>query len=187
METTPLEGHKFHQVTENEEPLGPQWYAVHTRSHHEAIIEKGLNYKGLDTFLPRLTIPSRRKDRRLLLEVPLFPGYLFVHADLLTTVYYQIIKQPGVVCILGSHGKFTPVPVETITSIQKVLQSGVPYNYYPKLEKGMRVKVIDGPLEGTCGVILRKKQGKKRLVVSVELLGRGIAIDLSEETVEPYE
>jgi len=185
METTPLERHKFHQVPEIEEPLGPQWYAVYTRSHHESIIEKGLNYKGLETFLPRVTISSKRKDRRLLLEVPLFPGYLFVHADLLTTVYYQIIKQPGVVSILGSHGKFTPIPVETITSIQKVLQSGVPYSYYPKLERGMRVKVIDGPLEGTCGVILRKKQGKKRLLVSVELLGRGIVIDLSEEIVEP--
>ena len=187
MGTTPLEGHKFQQVPEIEEPLGPQWYAVHTRSHHESIVERGLNYKGLETFLPRITISSRRKDRRLLLEVPLFPGYLFIHADLLTTVYYKIIKQPGVVRILGNPGKFTPVPVETITSIQKVLQSGVPYNYYPKLERGMRVKIIDGPLEGTCGVILRQKQGKKRLVVSVELLGRGIAIDLSEETVEPYE
>lgn len=162
------------------------WYVVQTRSNHEALVETGLRRRGLETFLPRITVPGRRRDRSRLVQAPLFPGYLFVHADLQTPIYYDVLKHRGVVRILGNQGRGTPVPPDIIHSVHAVLQSGRLIYPYPRLEPGMQVRITEGPLEGATGAILRQKQGKKRLVVSLELLGRAIAVDLAQEAVEPY-
>jgi transcription antitermination factor NusG len=119
-----------------------------------------------------------------LLKVPLFPGYIFVHADLRTSAYYDVIKSRGVVRVLGRIGECTPIPEETIRSIQKVMESGRSFDPYANLQNGMQVRVVEGLLTGAIGSILRKKPGKRRLVVSVELLGRALAVDLAEEAVE---
>jgi len=143
--------------------------------------------KGLGVFLPRVMVRSRRRDRVRMLEVPLFPGYLFVHTDFSYSDYYHIIRQDGVVRILGIKGQFTPVPEETVASIMTLVNSGQPIFTWSKLAAGKRVRVIDGPMAGASGVILRLKKGNRRLVVGVELLGRAICAELAEETVEVYE
>jgi len=163
------------------------WYVVQTRSNHEALVETGLKCRGLETFLPRIAVPSRRRDRSRLLEAPLFPGYLFVCADLQSHLYYDVLKHRGVVRILGSHGRVTPVPPDTIHAIHTFLESGRPLYCHPRLEHGMQVRIAAGPLRGASGVILRQKQGRKRLVVSIALLGWAIAVDLDEDAVEPYQ
>jgi len=161
------------------------WYIIHTCSRHEVKVKAGLAMKGLEVFLPRVMVRSRRRDRLRMLEVPLFPGYLFVHTDLSYSEYYHIIRQDGVVRILGIKGQFTPVPEETVASIRTLVNSGQSILPWSKLEPGKRVRVIGGPLAGASGVILRLKTGNRRLVVGVELLGRSICAELAEETVEP--
>src|SRR5665648_497989 len=86
----------------------PPWYVIHTCSRHEPKVEMGLSRKGLDVFLPKVTVRSRRRDRVQMLEVPLFPGYLFVHTELGDFPYYHILRQDGVVRILGIKGHYTP-------------------------------------------------------------------------------
>jgi transcriptional antiterminator NusG len=162
------------------------WYVVHTQSRQESRVETDLGRRGLKVFLPRITVRSRRRDRFKLLEVPLFPGYLFVHTDLRLPSYHDIIKHRGVIRILGVKHRCIPVPDGTVAAIQAVLASGRPYDPWDSLTRGMRVKIADGALAGTVGTILRKKPGKRRLVVMVDLLGRGIAVDLAEEMLEPY-
>jgi transcription antitermination factor NusG len=119
-----------------------------------------------------------------MLEVPLFSGYLFVHADLNDVNYYHVTRQHGVVRILGIKGQITPVPEDTVTSIKTLVNSGQPIFPWARLEPGRRVRVVDGPLAGANGVILRLKKGKNRLVVGVELLGRSVYAELAEGTVE---
>jgi transcription antitermination factor NusG len=163
----------------------PAWYVVHTRSRHEAKVEESLSLKGIENFLPRLVVPSRRRDRRLLLEVPLFSGYLFVYANLQSEAYYDIIKTKGVVRILGIKGICSPVPQETVEGIRALLASGRPLVTRPWLKRGMRVRIAEGPLTGVTGIILRTRERQRRLVLSVELMQRAVMVDLEDEAVEP--
>jgi transcription termination/antitermination protein NusG len=160
------------------------WYAIYTRSRHEAKVETGLTGIGYENFLPRITVPSRRHDRKQMISVPLFPGYLFVHTELKPTDYHRIVKVIGVVSILGIKGLFIPIPMETIDSLKRLVASGRPYYNWEYLKKGDLVRILEGPLAGTVGIFLRRHDNKSRLVVSVELMGRSVAVDLNGEMVE---
>jgi transcription antitermination factor NusG len=160
------------------------WYVIHTCSRHEVKVESGLTRKGLEVFLPKVPVRSRRRDRLQMLEAPLFPGYLFVRTDLNEWAHSHIIRNQGVVRILGIKGQCTPVPEDTVASLRTLVNSGQPVFPWSKLTAGKRVRVVEGPLRGAIGVILRNKQGKRRLLVAVELLGRSVCAELAEETVE---
>lgn len=163
----------------------PAWYVIQTFSNHEGKVENGLLKKGFEIFLPRVTVCSRRKDRKKLLNTPLFPGYLFVHTVIWPKDFYKIIKMPGVVRLLGIKGRIVPVSLETIESIKTTIASGRLYYPWNNLAPGMRVMVAEGPLEGAVGVILRTR-GKKRLVISVELMNVAVVVELENDAVEPY-
>jgi len=167
-----------------EELSTPLWYVIQTRSRYEVKVESGLTRKGLEVFLPKVTVRSRRRDRRQMLEAPLFPGYLFVRTDLNEWAHDNIIRTLGVVRILGIKGQCAPVPEDTVTSLRTLVNSGQPVFPWSKLTPGKRVRVVEGPLTGAIGVILRNKQGKRRLLVAVELLGRSVCAELAEEIVE---
>jgi transcription termination/antitermination protein NusG len=160
------------------------WYIVHTHSRHEAKVQASLQARGLEVFLPRISMRSRRRDRFQLLEVPLFPGYLFVHNDLSSWAYNGIIRHPGVVRILGRGNRCTPVAPDILASIQTILESNRSFNAWPRMLPGRKVRVVAGPLCGAIGTIWRCKPGKRRLVVGLDLLGRSIAVDLEEELAE---
>jgi transcriptional antiterminator NusG len=165
---------------------GIPWYAIHTRCHHEVRVEERLRQRGLEVFLPRLMKPSRRRDRKIILRIPLFPGYLFVQNALETTTYYDIIKLPGVVQILCGSGRLQPVPQETIESIRLALAGDRPYYPYRCLKRGERVRVAEGPLVGVIGMIVEAKEKKRKVVIEVELFGRAMAVELEDEAVEPW-
>ena len=160
------------------------WYVIQTCSRHEVKVEADLTRKGLETFLPRMMVRSRRRDKLQMRETPLFPGYLFVRTDLNDWVHYHIIRTLGVVRILGTKGQCTPVPEDTVTSLRTLVNSGQPVFPWSKLTPGKHVRVVEGPLMGASGIILRNKQGKPRLLVTVELLGRSVCAELAGETVE---
>ena len=163
------------------------WYVIHARHQHEAKVELALQRKGLEVFLPRITVRSRRQDRKLLLEVPLFPGYLFVRGALDDQNYYEIIKQKSVVRLLGGKsGLPTPVPAEVVASINTIVEKHRPYTPWPYLQRGKKVCIMAGPLAGTVGVIVRTLDKRRRLVVAVDLFQRSVAVELEEEVVEPW-
>ncbi|MHB8066478.1 MAG: transcription termination/antitermination protein NusG [Desulfobaccales bacterium] len=159
---------------------------IHTRCNHEVRLEERLQQKGLEVFLPRFTRPSRRLDRKILLRLPLFPGYLFVRDALEMTTYLDIIKLPGVVRILSGSGRLQPVPQETIESIRLVLFGDRPYYPHRFLKKGERVRVAEGPLAGVVGKIVEAKEKKRKVIIEVELFQRAIAVELEDEFVEPW-
>ncbi len=164
----------------------PAWYVIHTRSRHEAKVELALQQKGLEVFLPRMVVASRRRDRRLLLQVPLFPGYLFVHTWPTSPTFHEIIRLRGVVRLLGVKGRPQPVAVERVESLKAIVASDRPYYPWRMLQRGMQVRISEGPLTGTVGIILRLRDRKRRLVVGVELFQRSVAVELEEEGVEPW-
>jgi transcription termination/antitermination protein NusG len=162
------------------------WYVIHTRSQSEAKVESALQQNGVEIFLPRITVRGRRQDRRVFLKAPLFPGYLFVHTVLEPLAYYEIIKLPWVVRVLGINGLPKPVPSAQVESIKTIVETERPYYPWVYLDKGKLVRILEGPLTGSIGLILRRQEKKRRLVVAVELFQRSVAVELEDEAVEPY-
>ena len=151
------------------------WFAVNTRARYEEFVAKQVRGKGYDVFLPVYKAKRRWSDRTKELELPLFPGYLFCRFDPVQRL--PIITIPGVIQIVGV-GK-TPVPVdeEEIISIQKASVTDVPREPWPFAHIGEKVRIERGPLFGIEGVLLNVKGGH-RLVLSVTLLQRSVALEI---------
>jgi transcription antitermination factor NusG len=160
----------------------PQWYAVYTRSRHEKIVGRQLERGSVDHFLPLYETVRRWKDRRAKVQLPLFSGYLFVHISLRNRL--RVLQLPGVVGLVGSNGVPIALPQSDIEAIREALRHGVHAEPHRYLKVGSRVRIKAGPLEGLTG-ILRMKKGQLRVVVSVELIMRSIAVDVDAADVEP--
>jgi|UniRef100_A0A7V3RHX1 transcriptional antiterminator RfaH len=162
-----------------------QWYAIYTRCHHERTTNKILSDQGFTTFLPEILVPSRRKDRKLLIKKPLFPNYLFIQLDHNKDNWLKVYRTHGVVRICG-NGRPTPIPDEDINSIKIFVHSERNIYPLPYLVVGSKVRVISGPLAGAIGILLREDHKKRRLVVSIELMGQSVAVTLGDDEVRPY-
>jgi len=151
------------------------WFALQIRSRYEKIAASLLCGKGYELFLPSYKSRRRWSDRIKELEVPLFPGYLFCRFNPLDRL--PILVTPGVIQVVGT-GK-SPVPVDDaeIAALQTAVQSGLPRQPWPFLQIGQRVRVECGPLCGLEGILLDFK-GRHRLVLSVTLLQRSVAVEV---------
>lgn len=162
------------------------WYAIRTKSRHEQKVKSQLENKSFKVFLPMMEGWSKRKDRKKKILKPLFPGYLFIDFELIKSRWLEILKVPGVANILGYTNEPFPVPEEQIASLQAIIKSDLTVNYYTYLKKGDQVKVVSGPLEGAVGILLDVQEKKKRLVVSVDMLNRAVAVEVEGDVVEKY-
>lgn len=158
------------------------WFAVYTRNKHERVVETLLSEMGIETFLPTREQMSQRKDRRKVLNSPIFPGYIFTFIDLKSD-YINVLSTKGVVTILGINGIPQYIPNDEIESLKLVLTSEYKNDPYPYLQKGTKVIVTKGPLEGTIGEIINKS-GKFKLKVSVELIKSSVILDIDTCDVE---
>ena len=158
------------------------WFAVQTRLRYEHFAAAHLRSKGYDLFLPVYSCRRRWADRIKEIELPLFPGYLFCRFDLNNR--FPIVVTPGVLQVVGV-GK-TPVPVADaeIAALQTAVQSGLPRQPWPFLQIGQRVRVEYGSLCGLEGILLTFK-GRHRLVLSVTLLQRSVAVEVDVAWVRP--
>ena len=159
------------------------WYVLHTRSRFEQVVFDGLARKSLEAFLPKMTVMSRRRDRRLRIRVPLFPGYVFVRSDLNAHERLEIVKTAGVVRLVGNKDGPLAVLDESIDSLKIMVSGDSPIVTGTRLRKGDRVMVIEGPFAGVVGTFVRYG-GSGRVVVSIEALGQYAAVDVPEEHVE---
>jgi transcription elongation factor/antiterminator RfaH len=159
------------------------WYALHTKSRFENVVNDGLSKKALSVFLPKITVKSRRKDRRKMIKVPLFPGYLFVKTDLNPYEHVEILKTTGAVRLIGN--KVGPVPIadQTIESLKIMVSTDEEVITGTRFKKGDRVIVINGPFSGVTG-IFSSYRGDGRVVVNIEALGQFAAVHVDEQDVE---
>ncbi len=163
----------------------PFWYCLHTRSRHEEVVLHRLEDKRFQVFLPKLEVWSRRKDRRKKIQKALFPGYLFVHEQLDPRHRLEILKTPGVVQILGNEEGPVPVAENQIESIKKILNGKAAVSPFPYLKEGQMVRVVEGPMKDCEGFLLKIKEGKERLIISLELLKRSVSVEIDGLSVEP--
>jgi transcription termination/antitermination protein NusG len=161
------------------------WYAVWLHSHHEQLVARHLSAKGFHTFLPELLTWSKRPGPKVAVRTPMFPGYLFVRDALDKGRYIDMLKVRGIVRVLeAGWSRLTPIPDEEIDAIRQIVQAGIPVFPHAHLRYGDRVRVLEGPLTGVEGIFVQDKPFKGRLVVSVNMLGRSVAVEMDGAGVE---
>jgi transcription antitermination factor NusG len=161
-----------------------QWYAIWTRSRHEQVVREQLERKQLEAFLPTITRWSRWKDRKKRVDWPLFPGYCFARFDVANTL--PVLKCSGVVNIVSFEGKPAAIPDYELDSIRLLVASELQYDPCPLVREGMMVEVVHGPLSGVVGRLIRKDAHHARLVLSVDLIGQGVSVEVDAADVKAY-
>lgn len=161
------------------------WYALYVKSRHEFVTQNELRRKGISTYLPAVRKFRQWKDRKKMVEFPLFPGYCFVHIRSIPEDFLSVLKTRGVVTLLSAKpGCPTPVPSEEIDSLKLLVESGKDLDIYPHLKEGARVRIRRGPLKGAEG-ILEKKGDRYMFLVSIKLLGRSVGVNIYADDIEP--
>lgn len=158
------------------------WYAAYTSANHEKRVAEQLSVRSVEHFLPLYSSVRRWKDRRVQLQMPLFPGYVFVQIALCDRL--EVLEIPSVAMLVGFGGKPTPLPEAEIAPLKAGFAAGLRAERHPYLQVGRRVRVTAGPLEGLQGILVRKKN-ELRFVISLELIQRSILLDIDVAAIEP--
>lgn len=157
------------------------WYVAYTRPRHEKRVEQQMQNSGIDCFLPLYLSLRRWKDRRKQLQLPLFPGYVFVHFSL--TDRLRVLQLPGVLEFVTFQGR----PAVLAETEMEILRNGLDPGRaepYPFLTVGRRVRIHAGPVAGLEGVLVRRKN-RMRVVVSIDSIQRAIAVEVDAKEIEP--
>lgn len=158
------------------------WYALRVKPKFERTVACALAAKGMASFLPLYKERRRWSDRIKLVELPLFAGYVFCSLDVRQRL--PVLQTPGVLHFVSFNGEPTPVDREEIRALQTAASSGAALAPWPYLREGQRVEVARGPMRGLQGILLRIRD-EFRLVISVTLLQRSVAVEIDREAIRP--
>jgi transcription antitermination factor NusG len=154
-----------------------RWYALYTSANHEKRVSEQLSVRNVEHFLPLQTCVRKWKDRKVKLDMPLFPGYVFVRVALRERL--RVLQLPGAACLVGFNGVPAPLPSDEIETLRTSLLQDIRVQAHPYLTAGQRVKLTSGPLAGLTGILVRRK-GSTRFVISVDLIQRSVAVEIDE-------
>jgi transcription antitermination factor NusG len=163
-------------------PLVHPWYAVRVKSNFERTTADILREKGLEEFLPTYKSRRRWSDRVKELHLPIFPGYVFCRVDMNNRL--PVLITPGVVDIVSLGKVPIAVPDEEIEAVRRTVQTSLAYQPWPFLKAGQRVLLKEGPLAGVEGDLIEVKENY-RLVISISLLQRSMAVEIDRAWVTP--
>ena len=159
------------------------WYVVRTRSNFEARVNTRLLEKGIECWLPVFQEVHQWKDRKKLVEVPVFPGYLFARFADSSESRIAVQRTEGTVSILGQRDEIEPVPEDEIEALQRVLTNNPRCLAHPLLREGAWVRVRRGALKNLEGLLVRVKN-QTRLVLSITLLSQSVSTEVDARDVE---
>jgi len=159
----------------------PSWFALYTRHKHEKVVARALEGKGLETFLPLYATTRRWQDRTKVISLPLFPCYVFLRGGVDRRL--DILTTPGVHSIVSTAGQPAAIPSDVMDGVRRTAESGARVDPHPFLKHGESVRIKSGVLAGVKGILVRKKN-VLRLVVSVEILGKAVAVEVDADLVE---
>ncbi|MDX1979568.1 MAG: UpxY family transcription antiterminator [Bryobacteraceae bacterium] len=159
-----------------------RWFALKVRSRHEKAVAAALRAKGYESFLPLYRTRHRWADRLKTVSLPLFPGYVFTHFD--DRAALPVLSTPGVVEIVGFRSRPMPVEDHEIAGLRRLTETSLCYEPHPYVRIGERVRLLDGPLRGTAGILVAVKD-PPRVVLSVEMLQRSVAVEIDRDWVMP--
>ena len=163
----------------------PRWFAIWTHSQCETLVEDGLRRKRFEVFSPRVRVPSRRRDRRIVLAQPLFPGYVFVQFSPSRQACIDVASTDGIVRMIGERWDLPyPIADEELLSVRRLVESGERIGPVPWIRVGDRVRIVVGPLAGLEGFVQAWRAGRATFVVSLDLLQRSVGVEVAADVVE---
>ena len=154
-----------------------RWYAAYTCANHEKRVALQLERRSVEHYLPTYESERRWKDRRARLQLPLFPGYVFVRMTLRDRL--RVLAVPGVARLVGFDGRPIAVPADDIEAIRACLEGNREVQSHPYVRCGQRVRVLSGPLAGFSGVLLRQRN-RTRFLVSFDVLERSVSVEMDD-------
>jgi transcription antitermination factor NusG len=158
-----------------------RWYAAYTCANHEKRVAGQLGQRAVEHFLPLYESVRRWKDRRVRLQLPLFPGYVFVRLALRNRL--RVLEVPSVVRLVGFNGYPIALADDEIETLRIGLVHGLHAEPHPYLTTGRRVRIKSGPLSGMEGILLRRKSNF-RVILSVDLIMRSVAVEADANDLE---
>ncbi len=160
----------------------PLWYAIQTRPRHEKRVAEQLRSQSLEAFLPVHRCRHKWKNGVWAdLELPLFPSYLFGRIAMGERI--RLLRLPGILGFAASTAHPTAIPEEEIDALRRITDN-MRAEPHPFLNLGDRVRIVAGPLAGMEGILSRHKQGY-RLILSIEIIMRSVAVEVSQFEIEP--
>jgi transcription antitermination factor NusG len=172
------------RTSEPGESSSHSWFALWVKSNREKIVAEAATRKGYENFLPLYRSRRRWSDRYRDIDLPLFPGYVFCRLDVRKRL--PLLTIPSVVQIVGIGKVPIPVDDDEIAAIRTLVWSGLSLQPWPLLEAGHRVRIAEGPLRNVEGIVIEIK-GSYRLIVSITLLQRSVAVAINRSWVRPME
>ena len=163
------------------EYLELRWYVAYTSANHEKRVALQLAQRSVEHFLPLYQSVRRWKDRRTKLQLPLFPGYVFVRLSLRDRL--KVLEVPGVAWLVSFNSKPAVLPDSEIEALRTSLSVQLRAQPHPFLTVGRRVRIKRGPLVGVEGILVRKKNAL-RMVLSINLIMRSASVEVEAGDVE---
>jgi transcription antitermination factor NusG len=160
----------------------PRWYAVYTYPRHEKTVAEHLESKSVEAFLPTFVTESRWKDRRVRIQAPAFPGYVFTRIRFAERS--KVFNIPGVLRILTFNGTPAPIDDSEIDAVKLCLERGGTLKPNSSIEVGERVRVRSGMLEGLEGLVTRSKNDRV-LILPIMLINQSVSVEVDADLLEP--
>lgn len=167
-------------------PVTPPWYACYTRSRHEKQVDRLLQERGFETFLPLVPRVSQWKDRRKVVEWPLFPSYVFGRFE--AEDMQRVLATPGVAGLVKTNGRparIDDAELENVRRFAHALAGGeVEVEQRPFLTEGEWVEVMDGPFQGIRGIVVQRRN-RRRVLIGLKAIGQALEIDIDTRALRP--
>jgi len=167
-----------------QQPDTPRWFALYTRARFERKVERELQEKGLESYLPLHTVIRQWSDRKKKMQAPLFSCYVFVRLP--TKQRMRAVATDGVVRMVGFNGQPSPIPDAEIEAIRRILANDIPFEPMPYMPIGQKVEVMYGPFAGLRGRLMEYR-GQRRLVVGIEQIKQCISVEMRPEALRVVE
>ena len=167
-------------------PVAPRWYACYTRARHEKQVDRLLKERDVETFLPLVARESQWRDRKKIVEWPLFPSYVFGRFGALDMI--RVLSTPGVAALVKCNGRPTPIDDEELENVRlltRVLpaEEGI-VERRPFLASGQWVEVMEGPFQGLRGTVVEHRN-RRRVLIGIAAIGQGLEVDVETSTLRP--
>jgi transcription antitermination factor NusG len=159
----------------------PRWYVAYTKARHEKKVAAHLEMKQVEVFLPLYRTTHMWNARRAVLQLPLFPGYVFVRTSLQDRL--RVLDAPGLIQLVGSRGMPIPLTDAEVEQFRVCVSLGLNAEPVPYLQSGDVVRIVDGPFEGWKGRVIRS-DGETRFVLSVDMIMRSVAVKIEASRLE---
>jgi transcriptional antiterminator NusG len=179
----PASAQRVWQVESAQAAVAVRWHVLQTKSRQEKVLAENLGVRGIECFLPLVDVSRMHGGRRAKVELPLFPGYLFIRGTLEDVYMADRTKRVARVISVFDQTRLA----EELTNVKLALrgaENGTVFDPFPYLRRGIRVEVISGPMRGVRGVIEDRRK-RDRLILQVDVLGKATSLEVDSALLAP--